>query len=179
MSTWPLLHLYSGGMLQFPVVFLRWWILASQEWTVPASWLMRWWASVSLWSETTVHRCTMLMRLYAMTCVVLLKLSPSSMWRRVSTDLGEIGGWWPTLSGAMHTQSRGGDWTSWTDGVGEWGTYWTNESVDETEMWQVCWSLNCWRSWVAKVASSPMSVGDSLRGEARELIDGLEFPNIL
>ncbi len=38
------------------------------------------------------------------------------------------------LSGAMCMQSRGGDATSWMDGVGEWGTYWTNESVDETKM---------------------------------------------
>ncbi len=35
----------------------------------------------------------------------------------------------------MHTWSGGGDATSWMDGVGEWGTYWTEELVDKTEMW--------------------------------------------
>ncbi len=40
------------------------------------------------------------------------RLLPSSMRRMVSAEPGEIGGWWPTPSGAMRTQSRGGNVTS-------------------------------------------------------------------
>ena len=69
--------------------------------------------------------------------------------------------------------------TSWMDGVGEWGTYWTDESVDKTEMWRAWQLLNSSRSWMAKVASSLMAVGVSGGVDARELMDGLELPDIL
>ncbi len=46
-----------------------------------------------------------------MACAVLVKLL-SSMWRMVSAELGDIGGWCPMPSVAMHMQSGGGDATS-------------------------------------------------------------------
>ncbi len=105
--------------------------------------------------------------------------SLSSMRRMVSAEPREIGGWWPTPLGVMHTRSGGGDVTSWMDRVGEWGMYWTNKLVDEIEMWQVCWSLNSWRSWVAKAVSSLMRVASSWFIDVGELIDGLELLDIL
>src|SRR5216683_7828004 len=78
----------------------------------------------------------------------------------------------------MHTRSGGSEATSWTDGVGECETYCTDESVDETDMWRVWWSLNSWRRLAANWVSSPMRVLSSWLVNAGELMDGLEFPNI-
>ena len=64
------------------------------------------------------------------------------------------------------------------DGVGECGTYWTNELVEETEMWWVCRSLNSWRRLVVNWASSPMRVLSSWLDEAGKLMDGFELPDI-
>src|SRR6266851_6305349 len=80
---------------------------------------------------------------------------------------------------AMHTWSGGRDVTSWADGVGECGMYWTDESVDDTEMWWACWSLNSWSMLAANWASSPTRVSSSWLVNARELMDGLELPNIV
>jgi len=65
--------------------------------------------------------------------------------------------------------------------VGEWGTYWIEEDVDETEMWWACWLLNSVRSWVAKEVSSPTAVveGDPWQVDAGELLEGLEFSDML
>src|SRR6266853_6417048 len=79
----------------------------------------------------------------------------------------------------MHTRSGGSEATSWTDGVGECGTYCTDESVDETDMWQVWRSLNSWRRLVANWASSPMRVSSSWLDEVGELMDGFELPNMI
>ncbi len=178
MSTCLPLHSNLGGMSGFPLLLLMWWISALWECTVPASWLIQWQALVSLWLVMAMCRCTVKMRLYATACTVLVKLL-SSMRRMVSAELGDIGGWCAMLSVVMRTRSRGGDVTSWTDGVGECGTYWTDELVDEMEMWWVCWALNFWRSLVVNWASSPMRVLGSWSVEVGELMDGLEFPNIV
>ncbi len=57
--------------------------------------------------------------------------------------------------------------------------YWTNELVEETEMWHDCWLLKSWRRQVAKRAFSPARVGDSLFVEVGELMDGFKFPDML
>ncbi len=51
--------------------------------------------------------------------------------------------------------------------------------LDKTEMWRAWQLLNSSRSWMAKVASSLMAVGVSGGVDARELMDGLELPDIL
>src|SRR6266851_8679336 len=65
------------------------------------------------------------------------------------------------------------------DGVGECGMYWTNELVDETKMWWVCRLLNSWRRLAANWVSSLTRVSSSWLVDAGELMDGLEFPNIV
>src|SRR6266851_5290282 len=134
MSTCPPLRLNSGGISGLLLLFLRQRISASQECTVPVSWLMRWQALASLWLVTAVRYHTVVMRPYVTACAVSVK-SLSSMQRMVSAEPGDIGGWCATPLVVRCMWSGGGDVTSWTDGVGEWGTYWTDELVDETEMW--------------------------------------------
>src|SRR5713101_898103 len=46
-------------------------------------------------------------------------------------------------------------------------------------MWRFCQSLNSWRRLAAMMASSPTRVLSSWLVEAGELMDGLEFPDIL
>src|SRR6266851_7320207 len=47
------------------------------------------------------------------------------------------------------------------------------------EMWQAWRSLNSWRRLTAMMASSPMRVSSSWLDDAGELMDGLEFPDML
>src|SRR5216683_5857194 len=46
-------------------------------------------------------------------------------------------------------------------------------------MWRAWQSLNSWRRLVAMMASSPTRVSSSWLVDAGELMDGLEFPDIL
>ncbi len=91
MSTCPPFHSKSGGILGFPLLFRMQWISASRAWTILDSWLMRRLALPRCWSEKVVRRCIVEMRLYAMARAVSVRLL-SSMRRRVSADLGDIGG---------------------------------------------------------------------------------------
>src|SRR6266851_6943641 len=79
----------------------------------------------------------------------------------------------------MCTWSGGRDATSWMDGVGECGMYWTDKSVDETKMWRVCQLLNSWRRLVANWASSLTRALSLWVDEAGELMDGFGLPDIV
>ncbi len=69
-----------------------------------------------------------------MVCVVSCRSLPLSIQRIASAEPGDIGRCMAVGLGLRWMWSGGGEVTSCTDRVGEWGTYWTNDD-NKTDMW--------------------------------------------